>query len=71
MLPGYTMTEGFAAHPDATPELAAYLVSKAPMKRLATADEVADAVIFLSSPLARYITGASLAVDSGQSLVVL
>ena len=36
-----------------------------PMGRGGTAEEIADAVLFLSSSGARYITGASLAVDGG------
>jgi 3-oxoacyl-[acyl-carrier protein] reductase len=35
------------------------------MGRGGTAEEIADAVLFLSSDGARYITGASLAVDGG------
>ena len=36
-----------------------------PMKRLGTAEEVADAVMFLASDQARYITGATLNVAGG------
>lgn len=36
-----------------------------PLGRLATAKEVADAVVFLASPAASMITGASLPVDGG------
>ncbi len=39
-----------------------------PLGRLATADEVADAVLFLCSPAAAYITGVELAVDGGAAL---
>lgn len=68
VLAGYTMTEGFAAHPDATAEVAEALVSQNPMKRLAMPADIADAVIFLSSPLARFITGETILVDGGQSI---
>lgn len=37
-----------------------------PWGRLGTPDEVADAVVFLSSPRASWITGVCLAVDGGQ-----
>ncbi len=57
-------------HPDATAELAAKLTSENPMKRLATPEEAADAIIFLCSPLARYITGTGLVVDGGRSAVI-
>ena len=40
-------------------------VLMAPMKRKGTPQEVADAVIFLSSPKASFILGASLLVDGG------
>jgi NAD(P)-dependent dehydrogenase (short-subunit alcohol dehydrogenase family) len=40
-----------------------------PMKRLGTPDEVADAVLFLASNEASYVTGADLYVDGGQGQV--
>ena len=36
-----------------------------PMGRIATAEEVADAIVFLCSPKAAFITGAALSVDGG------
>jgi NAD(P)-dependent dehydrogenase (short-subunit alcohol dehydrogenase family) len=39
-----------------------------PLGRLGTVGEVADACLFLVSPLAAYITGGMLAVDGGLSL---
>jgi meso-butanediol dehydrogenase / (S,S)-butanediol dehydrogenase / diacetyl reductase len=38
-----------------------------PMHRVGEADELANAVFFLASDEASYITGASLAVDGGRS----
>lgn len=39
-----------------------------PLKRAATADEVADSIIFLSSPYASFINGADLKIDAGMTL---
>jgi NAD(P)-dependent dehydrogenase (short-subunit alcohol dehydrogenase family) len=36
-----------------------------PMGRMATPDDVADACLYLASPLARYVTGAALTVHGG------
>jgi NAD(P)-dependent dehydrogenase (short-subunit alcohol dehydrogenase family) len=38
------------------------------MKRFGTANDVANAVLFLSSPLASYISGITLAVDGLEHL---
>ncbi|MGV9565160.1 SDR family NAD(P)-dependent oxidoreductase [Streptomyces sp. NPDC003480] len=38
---------------------------RTPLGRLGTAQEVADAVLFLASPAARFITGQSIVVDGG------
>ncbi|MEW6443004.1 MAG: SDR family oxidoreductase [bacterium] len=40
-----------------------------PLGRFGTTDEMGHAAVFLASPLARYITGALLIVDGGQSLL--
>ncbi|MFA6569614.1 MAG: SDR family oxidoreductase [Bacteroidota bacterium] len=42
---------------------------KTPLKRLGLPEEVASAVLFLSSDAASYITGATLIVDGGWSIV--
>lgn len=44
------------------------LVSPQPVPRLATLEEVADAAVWLASPLADYITGQVLAIDGGLTL---
>jgi NAD(P)-dependent dehydrogenase (short-subunit alcohol dehydrogenase family) len=43
----------------------ARLAADTPLGRIATADEVADAVLFFASPLAHAITGQSLDVNAG------
>jgi len=45
------------------------LLEALPAGRAGTAEEVADAVVFLCSPRAAFITGANLVIDGGQSLV--
>jgi len=41
------------------------VASRTPLGRLATAEEIADAALYLSSDQARFITGADLQVDGG------
>ncbi|MBI3675398.1 MAG: SDR family oxidoreductase [Proteobacteria bacterium] len=42
-----------------------------PLKRAATADEIAESVLFLAGPESRHITGEFLVVDSGLHLAVM
>ena len=42
-----------------------FVMSKIPMGKLATTDDVASAVIFLASDLSQMVTGTSLLVDGG------
>lgn len=47
------------------PEGVARWKAAAPLTRLGTPEDVADACLFLASPLARWITGVNLVVDGG------
>ncbi|MEZ5572552.1 MAG: SDR family NAD(P)-dependent oxidoreductase [Halioglobus sp.] len=47
------------------PDIFNSTVASAPTGRLGTAEEVANAVVFLASPAAGFITGANLVVDGG------
>ncbi len=60
--PGYIETDMTAALPA---EAGAALLVAIPLGRLGQAEEVAGAVVFLASDLARYITGQVLVVDGG------
>jgi 3-oxoacyl-[acyl-carrier protein] reductase len=44
------------------------LLKSVPMRRWGAASEVAEAILFLASPAASYITGQSLAIDGGLML---
>lgn len=53
----------------ADPSMRAEVEDRIPFGRVGTADEIADAIVFLASPLARYVTGLDLVVDGGAQLV--
>jgi 3-oxoacyl-[acyl-carrier protein] reductase len=67
--PGRVMTDRFlaveASHGQPLEERIARMAAEVPMRRLGKPNEVADAVLFLSSARASYITGSVLAVDGG------
>jgi 3-oxoacyl-[acyl-carrier protein] reductase len=44
-----------------------YIQTEVPLKRFARPEEIADAVVFLASERASFITGACLVVDGGQT----
>jgi 3-oxoacyl-[acyl-carrier protein] reductase len=47
------------------PELFQKLVAAIPMGRAGTAEEIADVIVFLASPAARYLTGETVEVNGG------
>jgi 3alpha(or 20beta)-hydroxysteroid dehydrogenase len=51
-----------------TAEQNARRLQSVPMRRMGTAEEVADLVLFLVSDESRYITGAEVAIDGGATL---
>lgn len=54
-----------------TPEIREQFTRGVPLRRFATKDEIADLALFLSSDGARFITGAVVVCDGGQSLAGL
>jgi len=63
--PGYIRTPLLEPYFAAEPSLEGALVARHPLGRLGAPQEVADAVLFLLSDDARFVNGASLAVDGG------
>jgi NAD(P)-dependent dehydrogenase (short-subunit alcohol dehydrogenase family) len=62
--PGTTDT-GMLTRFSGTDENKAALVSTVPLKRLAKPEEIAHVIVFVASPNASYMTGASIPVDGG------
>ena len=62
--PGLIDKDGLA---DEWPDGVARWLDRAPLGRLGTPQDVADAVLFLLSPAARWISGTNLVVDGGLS----
>jgi NAD(P)-dependent dehydrogenase (short-subunit alcohol dehydrogenase family) len=63
--PGPTRTEGTDAMGEGVEQLAA----QAPAGRPATADEIAEAIVFLATDRSSFIYGAKLAVDGGRTAI--
>jgi 3-oxoacyl-[acyl-carrier protein] reductase len=64
--PGNIMTEGMRQH--RSPEFIRSMEETVPLGRLGSPRDVANAVLFLASDDASYITGTTIIVDGGQTL---
>ena len=65
--PGRTLTP-LIEHREQSEEDVAKDLERYPMKRYAKPEEIANAIVFLLSDAASYITGVNLIVDGGRSL---
>lgn len=63
--PGPIHTEIWGPLLSANPQAAARITARVPLGRLGTVDEVAQAVVWLASDEASYVTGHALLVDGG------
>ncbi len=63
--PGVIRSSGTAQYP---PQLLERAITQIPLKRAGTVEETAASIVFLASPAAQYITGATLRLDGGQAL---
>ncbi|KAI0153203.1 NAD(P)-binding protein [Xylariaceae sp. FL1272] len=66
--PFYVDTPMMQTSIERNPGLNEMIKGASPLGRAATVDEVADYIIFLSSPSASYINGTGLAIDAGVTL---
>lgn len=66
--PGMILSSGFNNYPPPVQEVLATLPAEIPAQRFGTESEVSAAVLFLLSPAAAYVNGATLRVDGASSL---
>jgi 2-hydroxycyclohexanecarboxyl-CoA dehydrogenase len=67
--PGLTDTPMLAAVREANPKLVDAIVKAIPMRRVGRPEEIAQAIAFLASDRASYITGQALSVNGGLNMV--
>ena len=66
MSPGYVDTPLISQLPE---ETAQAMIARHPIGRLAQPEEIAEAILFLASDRASYITGTVLHVDGGYTAI--
>ena len=66
--PGFIKTPMTAKALDSDPERKGRVFARTPMGEMGVPEDIADAVCFLASDQARFITGTVLPVDGGNSI---
>jgi NAD(P)-dependent dehydrogenase (short-subunit alcohol dehydrogenase family) len=69
LCPGYVKT-ALTSQVGANPMLVKFLISRTPLRRFGTPQDIANAALFLASDEAAYVTGAGLSVDGGMSVTL-
>lgn len=69
LLPGVIRTPMFEASAQANPAIEEWAKGEHPIKRLGLPSEVAEAALWLLSDAASLVTGISMSIDGGQSMV--
>jgi NAD(P)-dependent dehydrogenase (short-subunit alcohol dehydrogenase family) len=65
LAPGFVQTPMLFVQTEHNPDLEPALVAKTPLGFIGEAQDIANAVVFLSSSRSRYVTGSTLIVDGG------
>jgi NAD(P)-dependent dehydrogenase (short-subunit alcohol dehydrogenase family) len=66
--PGFITTKMSSNALDSDPERKSKVLSRTPMGKLGEPDDIADAILYLLSDAAKYVTGVVLPVDGGNSI---
>ena len=64
-MPGYVRTPMLQPHLDANEGYEDSILGRPPVARIGGPDEVATSILFMLSPLSRYVDGATLVADGG------
>jgi NAD(P)-dependent dehydrogenase (short-subunit alcohol dehydrogenase family) len=65
VVPGYVRTPMLQPHLDANEGYEEWILGRTPMARIGGPDEVSTSILFMLSPLSRYVDGATLVADGG------